>query len=208
MTDETLTTTIDLLRHGACEGDGEFIRGATDHLLSAEGFEHMSHSMGDTPPKWDAIVSSPLRRCVDFSETLAEQYQCDFYQDQRLAEIDFGDWDGMKTDDIAKRWPDKLEQFWQNPMDFPPPNAETMQDFQARVIDAKRALINQLKGKHTLVVSHGGVIRMMLADVLGMPIRPLSRLHIPHGSLSRVQIFHQAGQEDWPQVMFINNVYP
>lgn len=204
---ETLTTTIDLMRHGECEG-GRIFRGTTDSLLSSDGFEQMNNTIGDNPPSWDLIVSSPLRRCSDYAEMLSIQYQTDLAIEDSFKEIDFGDWEGQEIDSIYSQNAEQVERFWADPIANPAPAAETMQDFQLRTVTAWQQMIEQLKGQNILLVSHGGVIRLLLAHVLGMPLRPLSRLHIPHAALARIQIFHQAGKEDWPQVMFMNNVYP
>ena len=207
MNSNTLTTTIDLLRHGACEG-GDIFRGHTDSLLSAEGFEQMSNTIGDNPPEWDVIVSSPLRRCADYAEMLSIQYSTEFSLQDSFKEISFGDWDGRATEEVTREQPAAVENFWQNPVDCPPPNGEPLTTFRARVLAHWERLIHQQQGKSILLVSHGGVIRVLLAELLGIPLQNLSRLDIPYASLSRIQIFHSSGKPDWPQVRFINNVYP
>lgn len=200
-------TTLDILRHGNAEG-GKIFRGTTDSLLSPQGFEQMCHTLGETPPKWDLIVSSPLRRCSDFAEMLAEQYQVPIKIDINFQEINFGDWEGQLVDDVYSAEPKIVENFWQNPIDFPAPNAETMHDFKTRIEQALQQLMANYKGKHLLLVTHGGVTRLILAYYLQMPLRPLSRLAVPEAALSRIEIYHQYNKSDWPQLVFMNGVYP
>ena len=207
MSSDTLTTTIDLLRHGACHG-GQIFRGHTDSLLSAEGFEQMSNTIGASPPAWDCIVSSPLRRCADFAEMLSIQYATDFSVQDNFKEISFGDWDGRASADIEQKQAPALEKFWQDPSAYTPPNGEALLDFHQRVIHEWQQLLLHRQGKNILLVCHGGVIRVLLAELLGMPLQNLLRLDIPYASLSRIQVFHSAGKPDWPQVQFVNNVYP
>lgn len=207
MSQATSTTTIDLLRHGACEG-GEIFRGHVDALLSKDGFNQMSNTIGDNPPEWDLIVSSPLRRCADFSEMLAIQYSVPIQKDDYFKEIYFGDWDGKNIDATTQSNPEAVANFWRNPEEFPPPNGETLLEFQDRVIPAWHQLLQQEKNKSILCVSHGGVIRLILAEALGIPRENILRLDIPYASLSRIQIFHCDGFDDWAQVQFINNIYP
>ncbi len=59
----TVTTTIDLLRHGACEG-GEIFRGSSDVALSEQGWQQMRAAIADETAPWQAVVSSSLQRCA------------------------------------------------------------------------------------------------------------------------------------------------
>lgn len=207
MSATTTCTTIDLLRHGACEG-GEIFRGHCDALLSKEGFDQMSNTIGDNPPEWDVIVSSPLRRCADFAEMLSIQYETPIKKQENFKEIYFGDWDGKNIAETTNESSEAVENFWRNPEKYPPPNGETLSDFQSRVIPAWHSLLKSYASQKVLCVSHGGVIRLVLGEILGMPRENILRLDIPYASLSRIQIFHSDGFDDWAQVQFINNIYP
>lgn len=207
MSATTTCTTIDLLRHGACEG-GEIFRGHCDTLLSKEGFDQMSNTIGEAPPEWDLIVTSPLRRCADFAEMLSVQYSALIKKEDNFKEIFFGDWDGKNISDITQRQPNDVANFWRSPEEFPPPNGETLPDFKKRVIPTWNKLLQIERNKKILCVSHGGVIRLLLAEILGMPRENILRLDIPYASLSRIEIFHCDGFDDWAQVKFINNIYP
>lgn len=207
MAETFLTTTIDLLRHGEAEG-GKIFRGRTDSPLSANGFEQMTNTIGLHPPAWDAIISSPLSRCCDFARTLSVQYDIPFNLQQGFREIDFGLWEGRTVAEVYQQQPRDVENFWQDPLMYSPPDAETLIDFQQRVVQAWQSLLIEKHGQHVLLVTHGGVMRMILAHILVMPLRPLSRIAVPEAALSRVQIFHQPGKPDWPQVIFMNGVYP
>lgn len=207
MSATTTCTTIDLLRHGACEG-GEIFRGHTDALLSKEGFDQMSNTIGEAPPEWDLIVTSPLRRCADFAEMLSVQYSTPIKTEESFKEIFFGDWDGKNIDDVTHLQPNDVGNFWRKPDEFPPPNGETLSEFKNRVIPTWNKLLQIERNKRILCVSHGGVIRLLLAEILGIPRENILRLDIPYASLSRIEIFHCDGFDDWAQVKFINNIYP
>jgi len=207
MTSATLTTTIDLLRHGEAEG-GRIFRGRTNSLLTAHGFEQMTHTIGLNPPAWNGIISSPLRRCSDFAETLSLQYQTSLVLNDAFREIHFGDWEGQSVEQIYQQQPETVEQFWLNPVDNPPPGAEPMIDFQQRVAAAWVQLLAERRGEHVLLVTHGGVIRLILAELLGIPLQRVPRIAVPEAALSRIQVFHEADKPDWPQVVFLNGVYP
>jgi alpha-ribazole phosphatase len=207
MSESCSSTTIDLFRHGEAEG-GKIFRGRTDSPLSAQGFEQMTNTIGVNPPRWDAIVSSPLSRCCDFAKTLSIQYDVPLYLHKDFREINFGEWEGREVAGVYQENTEAVENFWLDPLRYPPPGAETMSDFQQRVIAGWEPLLSEMRGKHILLLTHGGVVRMILAHILVMPLRPLSRIAVPEAALSRVQIFHKTDQPDWPQVIFMNGVYP
>lgn len=201
-------TTIDLLRHGECEG-GLIFRGHTDSALNKKGWQQMQQAIAKHPqqrnhhphpPKdrWQTIISSPLQRCKAFAETLSDSVVIE----PQLQEISFGDWDGYLTENIHQQSPQAVEKFWLEPAVNTPPNGETLHAFQQRIIKSWEGITQQQHGQHSLLVSHGGVIRIILAHILQMPLRPLSYLSVPHGCLTQIKIFHQAGSPDWPQLIF------
>ena len=201
-------TTIDLLRHGECEG-GLIFRGHTDSPLTDKGWQQMQQAVNHHPQqrqphphpatdRWQTVISSPLKRCKAFAATLSDQLVIE----PGLQEISFGDWDGQLTEAIQQQTPQAVEAFWQNPADNTPPNGESLQDFQQRITSAWQSIIQQHQGKQSLVVTHGGVIRLILAHVLQMPLRPVSYWSVPHGCLTQIKIFHQQGSQDWPQLIF------
>ena len=176
---------IDLLRHGEAEG-GHCFRGRTDDVLTQRGWEQM-HSAADAKPVWNEIISSPAQRCARFAQQLAETQQIPYRQAAWLWEVDFGDWEGATAAGLAKTDAKRLNAFWQDPVNQTPPNGEPFQQFQQRVLSGWHAIIQQ-PVEHILLIAHGGTIRVILAEVLGMPAQNMMRLELPHASLSRVRI--------------------
>lgn len=202
------TTTIDLLRHGACEG-GDIFRGSTDSPLSKIGQQQMlqalknhpsNHSDGSHP--WQHIICSPLKRCLAVATQLAEKQRSNLHIEPALQEIHFGDWEGQLTDEVYQQSPEAVSAFWKNPVEHTPPNGESLIEFQQRIHSAWQQLLEQYRGQHSLVITHGGVIRLILAELLQMPLRPVSYISVPHACLTQIKIFHQPGDNDWPQLMF------
>lgn len=191
MANETTTTRIDLIRHGEPEG-GPMFRGSQDDPLSELGWLQMRDAVG-TGDHWDAVVTSPMLRCVHFAQDYADQHRLPLYQDDRLREISFGDWEGKTAATIMANEPDSLSRFWSDPERHPPPGGEPVTEFYQRVRLAWQHWTNELDGKRLLIVCHGGVIRMILADVLGIPTnRVFSVLAVPYASRSQIQIDRSA----------------
>ena len=194
-------TTIDLLRHGACQ-DGDIFRGHTDSLLSLLGRQQMQQALAQHPNKitqWHSIFSSPRQRCESFAKGISD-YK--IIIKAALAEISFGDWDGKLIIDIKQQSPAAVEQFWSKPAENTPPNGEPFSIFQQRVSDIWADILLTNKGQHNLIITHGGVIRLIIAQILQMPIQSLSFLSIPHACLTQIKIYHHPGLQDWPQLIF------
>ncbi len=181
------TTFVDLIRHGEPEGGARF-RGQRDDPLSARGFEQMRAALasGETP---DQILSSPLRRCRDFADELALLGDRPLSLESDFREISFGDWEGQTLDEIQRSDDARLAAFWRDAERNPPPNGEELAAFHERVARAWHDRIDQFSNEHVLVVAHGGVIRMILASVLGMaPARAMGRLQVPYACRTRLRL--------------------
>ena len=193
-------TTIDLLRHGECEG-GEIFRGSTDVPLLAHGWEQMQASL-QPYSGWDCVVSSSLQRCRLFSEQFASTQSLPLRVDPNLIEIHFGDWEGQKIIDIEREHGASLWRFWNDPEFFSPPNGESMQAFRARVGSAGREMLAAHSGQHILLVTHGAVIRSLLCDWLQMPLSAFATIAVPYAGLSRMRLYQRGDDKPRPQFVF------
>ncbi len=179
-------TVIDLIRHGEPEG-GIRIRGWRDDPLSDTGWEQMWSAVNGARP-WQEIVTSPLARCMQFARQLAKEQGIGVSEEPRLREIGFGDWEGADPAALYAEFPEAVDRFWADPTVNTPPAAEPFDRFQGRVLEALDALKSDYQGQHILVVAHGGVIRMLLSHVLGMPASNLFRMEVPFAAVSRIRI--------------------
>jgi len=180
------TTIIDLIRHGEPVGGSKY-RGQIDDPLSDKGWEQMRGAVANHCP-WSAIISSPLSRCARFAEELAVRHVLPITVDERFKEIGFGSWEGKTRDQISADDPDALQHFYSDPIRFRPPGAETLVDFEQRVIGGWQALLDQVNGQHVLLVAHAGVIRMIIRHILEMPLERMFRLYVPNAGISRIRI--------------------
>lgn len=188
------STYIDLLRHGEVKG-GSCYRGITDDPLSTTGWAQMQNKTA-SQSDWDIIICSPLSRCHAFAQVLADKLQCPLINTPALQEINFGDWEGKTATQIN---PQLLAQFYADPVNFSVPNGEHFVDFQLRTLDAWQNLLKTHKGKHILIITHAGVIRVILANILGIDTQHSFRLKITHACLSGIECFHDT--EDFFQLI-------
>ncbi|HGX93044.1 MAG TPA: histidine phosphatase family protein [Candidatus Tenderia sp.] len=180
------TTLIDLLRHGEPKGGARY-RGRTDDPLTDAGWAQMAQATAQ-PREWDRVVTSPLKRCARFARPLAARLGVPLQQDAAFGEIDFGRWEGLSAEALMAQDADALARYYADPWANTPPGAEPLAEFQARVVAAWQSLLAAHAGERVLLVSHGGVMRIILSHVLGMSPESLFKLHIPYACVSRVRV--------------------
>lgn len=198
-------TTIDLLRHGECEG-GDVYRGSLDVPLSSTGWQQLRASAGDFRG-WQRIVSSPLQRCARFAEELAGRHALPLAIDDAFREVHFGDWEGRPIAEVWREQGSHVRRFFADPVNAAPPNGEPLQAFEQRVLAGWGTLLQQGRGEHVLLVAHGGTIRVLLAQVLAMPLTRIANLEVPYASASRIRIHHSEGQPDFASLVFHNGSF-
>ena len=90
-----------------------------------------------------------------------------------LRELNFGAWEGRTFSDVNAEDPDAMKRFYNDPERVDIPNSEPFPNFQRRVAGRVREIVVQQRGKRVVIVSHGASIRILFADILGMPIRSI-----------------------------------
>lgn len=175
---------IHLLRHGETEGGPRYC-GRTDVALSTEGWRQMWSAVEGGGP-WRAIVSSPLTRCADFAKALARRCDAPLRLDARLREIDFGEWENRAAVEIITSDAQRLTAFWEDPLRNTPPGGETLTAVQARVLAAWADIVAERRP--TLVVTHGGPLRVIHCHCSQLPLERLLDIPAPHATLQRLRI--------------------
>jgi len=189
---------IDLLRHGEVEGAKWAFRGSTDVPLSTEGLAQMN-AVGDalSGVQFSSIATSPLQRCRLFAESLSDSHGVQLDTLHEMREMDFGDWEGKGSQDIDERL---LKQFWSSPIGFCPPGGDSFDDFSSRTVQGWDQWLSDADGEHRLLVAHGGVIRVLLAHLLNMPLASIWRLHLPYAAWARISLL----EGEQPRLLFMN----
>jgi len=192
-------TFVDLLRHGEPVG-GRRYRGQIDDPLSDKGWSQMREAIqaGD---RWDSLVSSPLKRCAEFAGELAVQRSIPLRLDDRFKEIGFGAWEGRTADELRSADPGCVDRFLRDPFGFRPEGAEPLERFAARVTDGWRDVLEGSYGRRILIVGHAGIIRMLIAHVLGIPLNNLFRIQVGNAGMTRIRIDGQ-GTAAMPVLVF------
>lgn len=181
-------TIIDIIRHGEPEGGRRYRGHGVDDPLSKIGWQQMWDAVPEKPP-WEHIVSSPLSRCLKFSEALADTLSIPFTVDDNLKEIGFGAWEGRTPDDIKNNEGDALERFLQDPVNNRPPGAEPLDEFADRVWSVYENIAEEYRGQNILLVGHAGVVRAITSKILGMSLDDVySRLKVEYAAIANTRI--------------------
>lgn len=224
-------TFIDVMRHGEPEGlcpdGGTILRGSTDDALTKKGWLQAKQryqsvmnaevSAGNNSLPWDIIITSPLVRCAAFAEYVLESHSghslnkeavkntIQFFIKPQWREIHYGDWDGKSTSKIWQEQPEIMEKMWQDPLNFCAPNGEAVSDFSQRIEQAWSDLITEFQGKRILLICHGGVMRLLLQQLLMMAPEAMNRFAIPYAAMSRLRVDHSVSDDgeplNWPSLL-------
>jgi alpha-ribazole phosphatase len=176
-----MTLHLDLLRHGETELGGG-LRGSLDDALTEKGWAQMRAAVVEGGP-WERIVSSPLQRCARFAVELGERLNLSVHLDTDLQELHFGAWEGQSAAALMETDAEALGLFWADPYSFTPPQGEPVSEFAARVLAAVARLQSAYAGERVLLISHGGVMRLLLAQARGLPREQLLNVEVAHGAL-------------------------
>lgn len=189
---------IHLIRHGEPVG-GKRYRGSSDDALTESGWQQMLDYIdgsNDNNHHWDYVYTSPLRRCLDVGMHVQKQSGVSLVIEPGFSEMHFGDWEGQDAESIMATDAERLHRFWLDPDNCPPPNGETMQDFRHRVLSVwDRVLARHYQNEKVLMITHGGVMRVVLQSVLKLSWPAVYRIDIPYAAV--VRIHHTQTRVQW-----------
>ncbi|MDA0636746.1 MSMEG_4193 family putative phosphomutase [Nonomuraea sp. MCN248] len=181
-------TTLLLARHGLTDLTGPVLAGRTPgvHLSDAGRAQAAALARRIAGVRLDAVVSSPLERCRETAEAVAEGRDLEVRTDDRLLECDYGDWTGRELKELAKDplWP--VVQAHPSAAAFP--GGEAMAVMQHRAVAAIRDWNHRLGEKAVyLACSHGDVIKAIVADALGLHLDQFQRITADPAALTVIR---------------------
>ena len=143
--------------------------------IAAENAAAVAAQLLSELPAGLPVWSSPLRRCRELAELLHPQPRLD----ERLAEMDFGLWEGQPWDAIPRA---ELDAWAANVATYAPPGGESPLALQQRALD----FVAGLTAPEAVIVTHAGVIRTLFAHWQGLPPGKWTELVFAYGSRTRV----------------------
>ena len=196
-------TLVLLVRHGLTAGTGSVLTGRMPGIgLDDRGRDQaaaVGARLADVP--LDAIISSPLQRCRETAAAIAAArsagldpatppngHQVAVTEDDRFAEVAYGDWTGKPLKHLAKEPLWRVVQAHPSAVRFPGPEGESLPGVQERAVAAIRDWNTRLGREAVyLVCSHGDVIKSIIADSLGLHLDMFQRIQVDPCSVSLIR---------------------
>lgn len=198
-----------LLRHGETEYHAQQrLLGRLDIGLNERGREQARKVVDFFRGlRLDAIYSSPLKRCLETAEPVARERGLTIQVLEGLMEVDMGDWDGRTFEELFREEGELVGKWMRNPSSVAIPGGEDFGTVRDRVMSAVREIVSRHPGdQRVLVVSHGGPIRGILCEALGMELDGMFRIQIDLASISAVKYF-DGGIPETAMVTLVNETY-
>ncbi|TME69666.1 MAG: histidine phosphatase family protein [Chloroflexi bacterium] len=175
-----------LIRHGQSTWNREHrIQGQLDPPLSEDGRRQAELLAARLARRtFAAHFASDLKRAFETAEIIGAAVGMRPVPEAALREIYLGEWEGLRTDEIAARYPEAWARWVEEPDWNIVPGGEREAEFDARVGQAIDQILAQHSRGDVLVVTHGGVIQVALHRVVGKPSRGLFPFRIQNASMT------------------------
>jgi broad specificity phosphatase PhoE len=178
-----------LIRHGQSTWNSEHrIQGQLDPPLSDEG-RRQAERVGQriAGRHFAGFYSSDLKRAFETAQAIEAATGLQAEPMAGLREIFLGEWEGLRTDDLAQRFPEAWASWTDEPDWDLVPGGEGAALFETRVAAALDEILSRHAQGDVVVVTHGGVIQIALHRVIGRPSRGLFPFKIQNASISVIE---------------------
>lgn len=179
-----------LIRHGETEWNSiKRWQGWTDIELSEKG-RNQARSLGERMKNMDIdeIYSSPLKRAYETARPAAEAKGMEIKTMDCFKEINFGEWEGMTSEEISAKYGKEFDEFLKNPEEMPFSGEGSFKNVEKRIAKGFEKILEGKNGKSIAVVTHGGIIRIAVKYLLGIEGQWFNKTWIDNTSITLVEI--------------------
>lgn len=186
--------TFVLLRHGetALTPQKRFSgSGGSDPELSATGRRQAAAVAESLAARGtvQSVISSPLRRCRETAQAVADRLGLTVTVEEGLREVDFGAWEGLTFAETRERFPEDLQAWLDSPKAAPTGGGESFASATRRISATRDRLLAEHAGRTVLLVSHVTPVKILVRLALGAPPEALFRMELSAASLSAVAYY-------------------
>jgi broad specificity phosphatase PhoE len=153
----------------------------------------------DHHPRLSAIYCSDLSRSLRSAQIVGAAHGLTPAVRPGLRERSFGIWEGLTFPEIKDRYPEEFRRWAGNPLKYCPPGGENTLEVRDRVIAAIERIKGAHEGQSVAVVAHGGVNRIVLCHVLGVPLEHIFRIEQDFAAVNIIDFW-----EKYPVVKLLN----
>ena len=180
-----------IVRHGHVEGiSPERFRGRQDVPLSGVGRRQANAVATRIAEEWNpvAIYTSPLIRCVKTGRAISEACGVTPEPLTLLNDLDYGQWQWKTHESVRAHWPEEFESWLKSPQSVRFPGGESLEDLSARVAEALREILSRHPDLTIVLVGHDSTNRVLLLQLLELPLSAYWRLAQDPCGLSEVDV--------------------
>jgi alpha-ribazole phosphatase/probable phosphoglycerate mutase len=173
------------IRHAETDMAGTFC-GHSNPPINARGRQQIQALMNTLAgEEIERVFMSDLERAVSAADTLADNLGVPCIKRPGLREIDFGSWEGLTWQQIQEQDEAYARKWTETYPNLPAPGGESFADFQTRVIADVTEIFNSTDRHQVAVVTHGGVMRVVLQAMCGLAEKEAWELTKPYCSYFR-----------------------
>ncbi|ARU53480.1 bifunctional RNase H/acid phosphatase [Cellulosimicrobium cellulans] len=215
--DDAPALTVVLVRHGqtpltvagafsgsSVPGPSLTARGRTQAAQAADLVFRIGRQAWPDLPRPSAIVASPMVRAQETARAVGRRLGVHVTTDDRFAEVDFGEWEGLTAAEVDAAWPGRLHA-WHTTGTTAAPGGESYADVGARVWHGLQDLVDTLlpgagagagaAGRTAVVVGHAVQVRAAIGTAIGAPPSQWSRVRVPPASVSILRLWADGTSE-------------
>ena len=186
-----------MVRHGQTASSRENrFSGSSDPPLTAVGevmaqaFAHAYASL-----KWDAIYTSPMQRTRQTADALCRLTGVQATIEDGLKEVDYGEWEGLRQEEVKERWPEAFEYWADDVASRGTPGGETAFHVAARAMRVVDGIRSRHERGNVLLVSHKATLRVITCALLGLDVRLFrERIAQPVGAVTMFVVTNRTAQ--------------
>lgn len=189
--DDSCGLRLILMRHGtpAEEVHGRCY-GRLDVGLSPDGRQEIDGKIALIQSmKPQALYTSPCKRTIESAEEIGRRLNLKPTPVPQLCEIDFGAFEGLTYQEIASRYPHEYKLWMERPTDIKFPQGESLEEMKGRAFGFLEFLSHAHRSQTVLVLSHGGVNRVLLADALRLATENLFRIDQAYAAVNVIDYY-------------------
>lgn len=170
---------IHLIRHTAVENTENLCYGFSDIPLRHDCIEDFKALNFDE--SFDLIISSPSQRCT----LLADYFTLNYKTDERLREMNFGNWELKEWGDIPE---EEITPWYHDFVNTKASGGENLLEMQSRVLNFWKGLAVEKHTDKVLIITHAGVIRLIIQSILEFPLENIFKIQIDYGKKAIIQV--------------------
>ncbi|MDO8785123.1 MAG: histidine phosphatase family protein [Syntrophales bacterium] len=188
---EDVCTRLYLLRHGQVVNfsEGKY-NGHRDVDITDIGVRQMEAMAKRLRNEHLAgVYCSDLLRAKRGAEIIAAEHGLRPQAYSTLRELNIGRWEGLTPAETEEQFPGALDKRRKGLVDYRIPGGESLRDLSKRVLPALRGILDVNRGGNVVLVAHGGVNRVILADAMNLALKYFYSIEQNYGCLNIIDYF-------------------